>query len=169
MYCMQGCINAKKFTHIRLSTTLYTCRAFEILPFQSFNHCPSHISYISLSKWHLLIMPPTFGPHATLLDSSHILCACPSLGCDQRSFEYGGKLYHGRLFHRKNYPKHLQAALSNPTAEGSTTSIPTQASQPATTQDASTSSPTNQSISVSALVWHTTYVPLTYSSSFLPL
>lgn len=69
-------------------------------------------------------MPTPLGPHATIFDHAHILCACPELGCNQRTIEYGGKVHHGRIFYRKNYPKHLQDAANVPPADNSATSNP---------------------------------------------
>jgi hypothetical protein len=66
-------------------------------------------------------MPVTLGPHATIVDSDHILCACPQHGCSDKSITFGGKILNGRIFSRKNYPRHLQQTphvqTSNPTTE----------------------------------------------------
>lgn len=54
-------------------------------------------------------MPLTLGPQASLLDRDHVLCACV-FGCSQSTIQYKGKVLQGRLFSRKNYPRHLQQA-----------------------------------------------------------
>lgn len=91
-------------------------------------------------------MAPQLGPNATSIDASHILCACLELNCAQTTIEYGGKLHHGRIFNRKNYPKHLQQVLKNSSPAGftSTSSNPAPShfpmSQPSSSAQLSTSS-----------------------------
>lgn len=94
-------------------------------------------------------MPTTLGFHATILDRAHILCACPELGCNQRTIEYGGKIHQGRIFYRKNYPKHLQNALNHPPSN-SPLAIPALASHQST-QLSSATLQREQSEGVSAL------------------
>jgi hypothetical protein len=42
-------------------------------------------------------------------DANRLLCVCSELGCSQETFEMHGELQVGVLFHRTNYPRHLEA------------------------------------------------------------
>ncbi|EGF98450.1 uncharacterized protein MELLADRAFT_113538 [Melampsora larici-populina 98AG31] len=41
---------------------------------------------------------------------NHRICTCVQLGCDKQFFKKNGQITPGRLFHRTNYPNHLEAA-----------------------------------------------------------
>ncbi|EGG09258.1 uncharacterized protein MELLADRAFT_96387 [Melampsora larici-populina 98AG31] len=69
-------------------------------------------------------MPITLGHHAVALDRNQFLCSCPELGCNQKTIQYRGKVYQGKIFSRQSYPGHLQRNPSaQPEAVGAATNV----------------------------------------------
>ncbi|EGG12440.1 uncharacterized protein MELLADRAFT_101675 [Melampsora larici-populina 98AG31] len=72
---------------------------------------------------------------------NHTICTCNPLGCSLRQFEKNGEILTGRLFHKTNYPRHLQASIAQATVNVPEDTLSTTA--PTTTAQSSNNISTN--------------------------